>query len=319
MRRILCIGDLCADLIIPYGEAKRNLSLIRQGIIGSSQVELRSGGTAGNTAAVLGKLGERPVFVTDLCQDRLGMFLKGEMERYGVDMSFSPVGDRGAMVCIAVVEENGDRTMFSWIPPGAGYPTFSAESFSPELFSQDSLIFTGGMSLNNDGDSMRAVRDFVAEMKEKTDSLFVFDLNTRIETYGLSEERRRYYGEMIRLADVVLGSGIEEFGPLTGKQTLGEAASALVSDGRLVIARDGENPVLIAEKGRMDSVDTESVSVVSTVGAGDTFNGAFLSAFNRGFSVKECVKFANETAGYMISHSGHLEIPESGAARLKKV
>lgn len=66
MRRILCIGDLCADLIIPYGEAKRNLALIRQGIIGSSQVELRSGGTAGNTAAVLGKLGERPVFVTDL-------------------------------------------------------------------------------------------------------------------------------------------------------------------------------------------------------------------------------------------------------------
>lgn len=318
MRRILCIGDLCADLIIPYGEAKRNLALIRQGIIGSSQVELRSGGTAGNTAAVLGKLGERPVFVTDLCRDRLGTFLKGEMERYGVDMSMSPAGERGAMVCIAVVEENGDRTMFSWIPPGAGYPTFSADSFRPELFLTDSLIFTGGMSLNNDSCSMKAVRDFVAEMKEKTDSLFVFDLNTRIETYGLSEERRKYYGEMIRLADVVLGSGIEEFGPLTGKDTLGEAAASMASENRCVIARDGKNPVMIVEKGRTDFVETEQVFVVSTVGAGDTFNGAFLSAYNRGYSLKDCVKFANETAGYMISHPGHLEIPEDGAARLKK-
>lgn len=319
MRRILCIGDLCADLIIPYGEAKRNLALIRQGIIGSSQVELRSGGTAGNTAAVLGKLGEHPVFVTDLCRDQLGMFLRGEMERYGVDMSFSPVGDKGAMVCIAVVEENGDRTMFSWIPPGAGYPMFSDSSFCPELFETDSLIFTGGMSLNNDGGSMKAVRDFVARMKERTNSLFVFDLNTRIETYGLNEERRRYYGEMIRLADVVLGSGIEEFGPLTGKSTLREAAAFLAADGRCVIARDGKNPVLIAANGTMEAVETAPVSVVSTVGAGDTFNGAFLSAYNRGFSLKTCVEFANETAGYMISHSGHLEVPDDAAERLKKV
>ena len=116
----MCIGDLCADLIIPYGETKRKLSRIREGVIESCEVELRSGGTAGNTAVVLGKLGERPVFVTDLCGDRIGDFLKREMEGHGVDMSFSRVGERGAMVCIAVLEEDGERTMFPWIPPGGG-------------------------------------------------------------------------------------------------------------------------------------------------------------------------------------------------------
>ena len=184
MRRLLCIGDLCADLIIPYGETKRTLSEIREGVIGSCEVEFRTGGTVGNTVAVLGKLGEQPVFVTDLCGDRIGEFLKNEMEKHGADMSFSRVGNRGAMICIAVLEENGDRTMFPWIPPGGGYPTFSEESFSPELFHGEWIVFTGGMSLNNDGESMEAVLSFIRKIKEKTDSLFVFDLNTRIETYA---------------------------------------------------------------------------------------------------------------------------------------
>ena len=315
----MCIGDLCADLIIPYGETKRKLSRIREGVIESCEVELRSGGTAGNTAVVLGKLGERPVFVTDLCGDRIGDFLKREMEGHGVDMSFSRVGERGAMVCIAVLEEDGERTMFPWIPPGGGYPTFTEESFDPRLFHEEWLLFTGGMSLNNDGKSMGAVLSFIRQMKERTSSRFVFDLNTRIETYGLNQERRWYYQQMIGLADVVMGSGIEEFGPLTGKEELKEAAAALAVDGRRVIARDGKKPVLIFENGDVTAVETADVPVVSTVGAGDTFNGAFLCAENHGLSTVESVKFANEMAGYMISHKGHLEIPEKTEKWLKRV
>lgn len=319
MRRILCIGDLCADLIVPYGETKRKLSGIREGVIESCEVEFRTGGTVGNTVTVLGKLGEHPVFVTDLCRDRIGRFLKEEMERHGADMSFAPEGDRGAMVCIAVLEENGDRTMFPWIPPGGGYPTFSEESFSPELYSGEWIVFTGGMSLNNDGKSMDAVLSFIRKIKERTDSVFVFDLNTRIETYGLNEERRWYYDRMIELADVVIGSGIEEFGPVSGKDCLAEAAEYLASPCRTVIARDGKAPVMILENGNTETVETEKVSVVSTVGAGDTFNGAFLCAFRRGYAMKKCVRFANEMAGYMISHKGHLEVPENAEEWLEKV
>lgn len=319
MRRLLCIGDLCADLIIPYGETKRKLSGIREGVIESCEVEFRTGGTVGNTAAVLGKLGEQPVFVTDLCGDKIGKFLKREMEKHGADMSYSREGTRGAMVCIAVLEENGDRTMFPWIPPGGGYPTFSEESFSPELFQEDWIVFTGGMSLNNDEKSMDAVFSFIRKIKEKTDSLFVFDLNTRIETYGLNERRRQYYDRMIRLADVVIGSGLEEFGPVTGKDSLTEAAASLAAEHRRVIARDGKAPVMIFEKGNVETVETVNVPVFSTVGAGDTFNGAFLCGLRHGHTMKRCVRFANEMAGYMISHKGHLEVPEKAAERLEKV
>ena len=229
MRRIVCIGDLCADLIIPYGEAKKNISAIKEGNIKSQSVTLRSGGTVGNTSMVLGKLGADPVFITDLCEDSLGKFLRAEMEACGVDMSYAPLGEYGAMVCIAVLDETGDRTMFSWVPPGSRYPTFTEESFSERLFSMDTLLFTGGMVLNNDPASMEAVYQFIKKMKKMTDSLFVFDLNTRIESYGLDEKRRYYYDRFIELSDVVMGSGMEEFGPIAGGEDRRERADTLSS------------------------------------------------------------------------------------------
>ena len=343
MKKIICVGDLCADLIIPYGEAKSNISAIKEGEIKSQSVELRSGGTVGNTCRVLGRLGSKPFFITDLCDDSLGRFLRTEMEKDGVDMSYSPLGEYGAMVCIAVLDDNNDRTMFSWVPPGSRYPTFSDESFSEELFSEDAVIFTGGMVLNNDPDSMAAVYRFIKRMKEETDSMFIFDLNTRIESYGLNEIRRYYYDRYIELADIILGSGMEEFGPITGGSDLSDCASRLAKGVRTVIARDGAGPVLIAEplgkkpespeedrnaseddKGDADAAGKEGLSeaydiklesipvipvkAVSTVGAGDSFDAAFIHALSRGNGLSDCVRFANRIAGHVISHAGHLDV-----------
>lgn len=336
MRRIICIGDLCADLIVPYGEARRNISSIRSGELKSQSVELRSGGTVGNASVVLGKLGSEPIFITDLCDDGLGRFLRSEMERHGVDMSYAPVGERGAMVCIAVLDEQGDRTMFSWLPPGAGYPTFSESSFSEDLFSMDAVLFTGGMTLSNDVPSMDAVYSFIKRMKQETDSVFVFDLNARIESYGLDEARRYYYDLYIELADVVLGSGLEEFGPISGGADLRDCAlrlsaswgaDRLPSGRRLVIARDGAGPVLIAgadestENDSIMEVPVEPVKVISTVGAGDAFDAAFMHAMNRGVDVQGCVAFANRIAGHVISHEGQLEVGEditSSSAQIQR-
>lgn len=337
MRRIICIGDLCADLIVPYGEARRSISAIRNGELKSQSVELRSGGTVGNASVVLGKLGAEPIFITDLCDDGLGRFLRSEMERHGVDMSYAPVGERGAMVCIAVLDEQGDRTMFSWVPPGAGYPTFSEASFSEELFSMDALLFTGGMTLSNDVSSMDAVYRFIRRMKQETDSVFIFDLNARIESYGLNKDRRHYYDLYIELADVVLGSGMEEFGPIAGgtdlrdcalRLSFGWNADSLPSGRRLVIARDGAGPVLIAgagdcadssDDGAIMTVPVEPVSVISTVGAGDAFDAAFLYAMNRGVDVPGCAAFANRVAGYVISHEGQLEVGEDIISSLAQI
>lgn len=315
--KICCIGDLCADLILPYGEVKKHLSNLKKGSVDYSEVQFQQGGTCGNTCAVLGKLGEKPYFVTDLCGDRIGQFLRDEMISCNVDMSWSMEDpEKTNMVCIAVIDEDNERVIFPWLPPGSDYPKFSAKNLSliPE---EAMLVFSGGMVMNNDLASMDAV-NVKAEALKQAGSTVVFDLNVRAETYGMNRERKSAYERMIRTADIIIGSGIEEFAAVTGALSMDEAVNRLCSQGKTVIARDGRKPVITAFGESRIAVPTEAVFVWQTIGAGDTFNAGFLYGLNRGLDAVQACAFANGIAAHMISASGHLPVPRDVEERLEK-
>lgn len=310
---IICVGDLCADLIIPYGKTKESLEKLKEDPrnLGEQKVIFRSGGSVGNTAKVLGKLDQNPIFVTKVGNDNTGFFLKDEMEKSNVNMNYATLSEKGAIICPAVLDENNDRTMFTWVPPWADYDNFTQDSFSDELYEKPAILFSSGMALSNKFESGKAVLTFFKNMK-KANSLFVFDLNIRAETYGFDERRKWLFEQTVELADIIIGSGIEEFGPITGKKDLLEAINILKRDERFIIARDGGNPVLVWQDERLKKIDVEKINPVSTVGAGDTFNAAFLTALRKGLDITGCVIFANKVAGYMISHEEHLAIPDKG-------
>lgn len=308
MMKILCIGDLNADLLLPYGEAKRKVQNKNIDQSKPSEVTFQGGGSVANTARILGKLDQNPYFVTDLCNDSIGSFLKEEMEQMGVDMSLSALGNNSAIVCIAVVEEDGDRIIFPWSPPQATLPRFSKHSFE-KIPMDDYLIFTGGMVLNNDTETMQEIYNFIKTLKDNTNSKFMFDLNMRKETYGLSDERKYYYHLYTSLADIIVGSGEEEFLPLTEKNTMSEALHYFDKE-KVIIARNGSKPVSVLTSGKEFTIECEKVKPIHTIGAGDTFNGVFIYAYLNGCSIEECVRKANYGAGYMISHRGYLPLPD---------
>ena len=314
---ICCIGDLCADLLLPYGEVKKHLRNLKEGNVDYSEVIFQYGGTCGNTCAVLGKLGAHPYFVTDLCTDRTGQYLKASMEELGVNMSWAKeTPDKANMICIAVIDEDNERVMFPWLPPGSDYPKFSSDNLFliPE---EAMLVFSGGMVMNNDPSSMNAVIDKMEALK-RAGSTVVFDLNVRSETYGMGVKRREAYKRMIRTSDIIIGSGLEEFTAVTGALTMEKAVQQLLCHVKAVIARDGRKPVHIYTETGEEIVPTEAVFVVHTLGAGDTFNGAFLFALNQGLTLGASVRFANGIAAHMISTLGHLSVPHDIDARLRK-
>ncbi len=309
---IICVGDLCADLIIPYGEAKNTIHNIKSDPtnINEQKVSFRSGGSVGNAAKVLGKLKQNPIFITNVGNDQVGDFLKKEMESSNVNMSFSQTADKGSVICIAVLDAGGDRTMFTWIPPWSALDHYTSNSFSEELYKKPAIVFSSGMSLTNNIESGKALLDFFRRMKENQ-SILVFDLNIRVESYGYQPRRRQLFNEVLQYADIILGSGIEEFGQITGKTNMKEAVLSLANKDRCIIARDGGNPVLIQDGYTRATVEVDPVTPVNTVGAGDTFDAAFLKALREGHNLADCVSFANKIAGYMISKEEHLAIPDN--------
>lgn len=302
-REIICIGDLCADLLVPFDPRE--------------EIRYRCGGSVGNTVQVLGKMNQRPVFITPVGNDQNGRCLKQQLEACHVNMDESFVMEKGNMYCIARLDQHGERTMSAWVPPWGGLPVFKETDFSGKLYEKPAIVFTSGMVLNNEPGSGEAVLSFLESMAFNG-SVIVFDLNARPATYGFSRKRKELFLRALACAEVITGSGMEEFGLVTEAKDPEEAALRLYSPGKCIIARDGARPMTLQSDLGRQTIPVEQVKAVSTVGAGDTFNAAFLAAFRKELPVNVCAGFAGMVAGYMISHKGHLEIPPNAEQLLDR-
>ena len=308
--QIICVGDLCCDLIVPYGKMQEALRSgdISKKVTDRLQVTMQCGGSVGNVTRHLGRLNTHPVFITPLKKDSLGEYLSSEMEKNGVDMRWAAPCEKSNMYCVAVLDQTGERTMFCFVPPWADFPRFDRDSFEavPQFGGEEVILFTSGMAILEDADNNAAVLHFFKERKA-CGAKVVFDLNVRAESYGYEGERKRAMGEMIALSDILLGSGREEFSQVTERDDIREAACYLLSRGAgTVIARDGGRDILVlsGEKGS-ETVDTlipvKPVVPVSTLGAGDSFDAKFLEVVADGDEITKAVRKASDYAGDYIS------------------
>ncbi len=258
MWQIICVGDLCCDLIVPYGNMQQALRLgdISKETTDRLQVSMQCGGSVGNVARHLGALGDNPIFVTPLKMDSLGSYLFEKMQEAGVDMRWVSDSESSNMYCVAVLDESGERTMFCFIPPWADYPRFNDKSFlrveegARQMQAGTApILFTSGMAFLDDADNNRSVLVFFKTEKDKGATI-VFDLNVRAESYGYEGIRKTDMEEMIAMSDIVLGSGADEFRQVTGCADIPHAAAILLGrmqDG-IVVARDGGEPILVAAR-----------------------------------------------------------------------
>ena len=301
--KIICVGDLCCDLIVPYGKMRQALLRgdISRDVTDKLQVRMQCGGSVGNAARHLGHLGMHPVFVTPLRRDSLGEYLSAEMEKKGVDMRWAAPSDKSNMYCVAVLDEQGERTMFCFVPPWADYPRFKENSFDIVPDFADQILFTSGMAFLEDVENNAAVLSFF-ERRKAAGAKIVFDLNVRAESYGFEGERRRAIEKMISICDILLGSGLEEFSQVTGAGTIREAAFRLLELGAAaVVARDGGDPILILGQDNDMYVSVTPVIPVSTLGAGDSFDAKFLEQIASGAEICRAVREASDYAGAYIS------------------
>ncbi|SJZ59208.1 ribokinase [Pilibacter termitis] len=69
----------------------------------------------------------------------------------------------------------------------------------------------------------------------------------------------------------------------------------------------GENGVLYAEGTNVKRIAAYKVAPVDTTGAGDTFNGYFISGIVKGYSIEKAIRFANKAASLSVQKSGAQE------------
>lgn len=145
------------------------------------------------------------------------------------------------------------------------------------------------------------------------DSLKVFDINLRQRFYGrevVESSFRRCNILKINDEELVIIARMLELPGLA----LEEKCRLLMKDYdlRMLILTCGENGSYVFYQGGMSFLETPKVSVADTVGAGDSFTGAFVGSLLNGKSVPEAHETAVKVSAFVCTQSGAMPVvPDS--------
>ncbi len=297
MKPVLCLGDICADLIIPYAAALKAKSDPASCV--NADVRPAEGGSVANTACAIARL-DVPVLFAGTCGlDAYGQMLKRGLEREGVDTSLLRMEpDKPTQLVLLVLNEQGDRTAFACPAHLGSQHSILPDQIPADIVERISWLHVTGMMLREDPaastqlDLMRRCREAGVPVS--------FDINVRVEALQ-NELFAKNLGLAKELADYILGSSFDEIPLLAGERDAELAAQKLAAHGAAVISRSGDQGADLFRNGTRIHAPAFPVTVADTVGAGDTFDGAFIAAKLSGLSDADAMQEANAAAAICVS------------------
>ena len=298
MKPVLCLGDICADLIIPYAAALKAKAGDPASYL-DADVQPAEGGSAANTACAIARLGLPVQFVGTCGSDAYGQMLKSGLEREGVDTSLLRMDeDRPTQLVLLVLNEQNDRTAFACPAHLGSQHAIYPDQIPDNITERISWLHVNGMMLREEP----AASTQLSLMKRCKDAGIPvsFDINVRVEAL----KNPAFFENVSKakdLSDYVLGSALDEIPMLANERDAELAAKRLSENGAAVIARSGDQGADLYRKGERIHSPAFPVAVVDTVGAGDTFDGAFIAAILSGRSDTDALREANAAAAICVS------------------
>jgi fructokinase len=260
-------------MIVSCGEALIDFVPART-IAGESAYVGRSGGSPFNVAVTVGRLGFPAGFLGSVSTDFFGGQLLGAMAKSNVDTRYVSRLDRPSTLAFVNLESVEPEYTF--------YDIEAAHRFwapTGEIEPDVSMLHFGSLSLI-DGPAAQQFADLMA--REKGRRILSLDPNIR-PTVVRGEEAayRARLTAMLGLADLVKISGAD-FGWLDSHREPAEIASGWLAGGTsLVVVTAGEaGSTAYLPDGRVVHRAGEKITLVDTVGAGDSFMGALLVALD---------------------------------------
>ena len=300
MLPVLCYGDICADLLIPYGQA---LAAQTKAVDPDAlTVRFSHGGSVANTAVTLARLGASALFLGTAGQDAFGRALKTGLEQEGVDASLLALKENAmTTIVLLVLDEQGERAPFAVPRVKASQHNVTADQIPDDILSRISWMHSSGMTLREDP----AAANQLALMRRCRDAGIpvALDVNARLESI-----EDRTFADNIQAAlsccDLLFGSAEDELCPLVNETDPDRAARKLLEIVPMVVARRGEQGAAVYTRKEVFSSPAFSVSVRDRVGAGDVYDGAFLAALLGGCSPEEANRRACAAGAWCVSHFG---------------
>lgn len=303
---VFCIGDSVCDIIVPYAETRALLDeAAAKGVNPGRQkgVQVNGGGTANNTAAGLGRLGVETYFWGKTGADAFGDRIISEFQADGVDTRYM-IQQKGltTAIVISVIGADREKTFFLWPLTGAAHTVLEMCDIPEGVIEKIGWVHATGVVIMQDPAAETAVT--FLERCAAAGVTVSFDLNLRQDIYGWDDRIWSHLNRVMKVANVFIGSGLDDFMAISKEKDPESAALSLVRDNNVIISRSGsQGATAYTKEGRVSS-PSYHVDVVDTVGAGDNFNSGFIAAAIRGLPLQQCLQWGNAAAAYSLQFSG---------------
>ena len=250
----------------------------------AERVDIRAGGSAANTAAVLGKFGLDVSIIARVGQDLLSNYALSDLQQANVSLScIQSDAENMTGLVFAAVTPDGERTFFSC--RGANSRTV-LRSDDERPIQEARVLHVSGYSVVEGPQRDSALR--AIEVAHRSGVAVSADLGVEVMTIAKED--------IVRVLPMVsmlfLNRAVAEW--LTGKDRTDDCVQSLLNLGpRLVGLKLRDQGCVMGSAGGIHPVPAFDVRAVDDTGAGDSFDAGLILGRLEGLSAKESGLLAN--------------------------
>ena len=252
------------------------------------------GGSAATTCVALSKINVALDLVTCGSDDAIGNYIFKKLDDFNIGNKFCRRVDKKFQTQMAVVEtilENNQSILYRNNSCDLQLDQSDIEKINFEDYSS---VFISGVTL-----SSNPSRDAVFLAVEKASALnlpLIIDLDYRPYNWESDKEKTEVYQKIMNEMDVIIGNDLEFNLADNSSNGLKLAQTLIQKKPSLIIYKMGEKGSKVYTKDSEQDFGIYDVQAIKPTGAGDAFNGGFLSSLYQGFSLEDSVKRGSANA-----------------------
>ena len=260
------------------------------------------GGSAANTCVALSKLNVSSDLVTCISDDAIGNFIFNKLDEFNVGNKFCRKIDKKFQTQMAVVETILDNNQSILYRNNSCDLQLDRSDIDRINFEDYSSIFISGVTL-----SSNPSRDAVFLAVEKAAALklpLIIDLDYRPYNWESDEKKSEVYKKIMDRMDIIIGNDLEFNIADNSNEGLKLAQTLIQKKPSIIIYKMGEKGSKVFTKDGEKNFGIYDVQAIKPTGAGDAFNGGFISSLYQDFSLEESVKRGSANAAIVVTKVG---------------
>lgn len=262
------------------------------------------GGSAGNIAVALARLGIRAALLSPLSDDAVGRFVRDRLGREGVDTRRCRGVAGDARTSLALAETRStDCEVVIYRNNAADLAFDSTDVDGAQIGDASALVVTGSALAT---EPSRSAVHRALDVARAAGTFAVLDVDHRPYSWRDDAEAGHAYREAAGQCDAVVGNE-DEFAVMAGGdrgRALDVATGLVQACCAFVVVKRGEHGALTLTADGSFATGVFPVVARKPFGAGDAFMGALLSALLAGGALPEAVARGSAAAAIVVSRRG---------------